>query len=125
MGVIDMRLKFVGALAIAALAASATQALADDHFGAIAYSTSSGSYGYSYDYSSRGEAEDRALAECSGDCKVVLWFKNACGALAVGNDHGYGTAWAGERGEAEATAMGYCRQYSQGCQVVRWVCTTR
>lgn len=119
-----MRLHVLAVLAVTALAVSATQAAADN-YGAIAYSTDSGAYGYSYDFSSRGEAEARALQECNGNCKIVLWFKNACGALAVGNDNGYGTAWATDRGGAEATAMSYCRQYSQGCQVVRWVCTTR
>src|ERR1700681_405368 len=77
-----------------------TQAAADN-FGAIAFSASSGAAGYSYDYASRDEAEERALQECGRGCEVVLWFKNACGALAVGTGNGYGSGWAASRSEAE------------------------
>jgi hypothetical protein len=80
---------------------AATAAAADDNFGAIAFSSSSGATGYSYDYDSRDGAEERALQECGPGCKVVLWFKNACGALAVGEGSGYGTGWASSRSEAE------------------------
>ncbi len=99
---------------------------ADDHYGAIAYSTDTGKYGYSYDYGSRGDAEQRALNECGeSGCSVVLWFRNACGALATADDHSYGTAWATSRGEAENTAMSYCNKYSSRCSIARWVCTSR
>jgi hypothetical protein len=104
--------------------AQPTSAMAD-YFGAIAFSTSDGAVGYSYDFGSREEAEERALQECGAGCEVVLWFKNACGAIAAGAGHGYGTGWAGSRGEAEGIAMRYCRQNAEGCEVLRWVCTTR
>ncbi len=119
-----MRLLVLGVVAATALAASATQAAADN-FGAIAYSTGSGAIGYSYDYGSRDEAEEHALQECGPGCQVVVWFKNACGAVAAGSDRGYGTGWADSRGEAEETAMRYCQQNSQGCRPVGWTCTSR
>jgi hypothetical protein len=106
----------LGNAALFVLLGAATAAAADDNFGAIAFSSSSGATGYSYDYDSRDGAEER---------KVVLWFKNACGALAVGEGSGYGTGWASSRSEAENLAMGYCRQNTGGCEISRWACTTR
>jgi uncharacterized protein DUF4189 len=98
-----------------------------NRFGAIAYSPSTGSHGWSYDYASREEAERVALANCmqhARDCSVPLWFQNACGALAVGPS-GFGTGWGINQGLAESYAIGVCGQYSTNCSVRRWVCTTR
>ena len=114
----------LGNAALFVLLGAATAAAADENFGAIAFSSSSGATGYSYDYDSRDGAEERALQECGPGCKVVLWFKNACGALAVGEGSGYGTGWASSRSEAENLAMGYCRQNTSGCEISRWACTT-
>lgn len=102
-----------------------TRALADDNYGAFAFSQDSGAYGYSYDHGSRGSAEQGALNRCSGGCSVVLWFKNACGALAAGEGHGYGTGWADNRGRAEEIAMSSCAENTGGCSVLAWACTSR
>ena len=100
-----------------------------ENFGAIADSENTGSYGYSYDYEHRRGAENRALNECfdtgADDCRVVIWFKNGCGALAIGND-GAGWGWAGgHRRQAEENALNGCYDYTNGCEIVLWVCTTR
>lgn len=42
-------------------------AQAQDNYGAIAYSDSTGNWGYSYDYGSRSEAENSALSRCKSD----------------------------------------------------------
>ena len=55
---------------------------------------------------------------------MPVWFRNACGALAVGAD-GYGSGWGSSRKSAEGQALQSCRRYSGGCAVIRWVCTTR
>jgi hypothetical protein len=105
-----------------------SEASAADNFGAISYSNTTGAYGYSYDYPSRGQAEERSLNECAArgtGCKVVLWFRNACGALATGTNYGYGFAWATSRGEAEQVALRYCRKYTNNCKIAVWTCTTR
>jgi len=113
-------------LAILTLLVWVAPSMAEDHYGALAYSTSSGRYGYSYDYGSRESAEERAISECNDNtCSAVLWFKNACAALATGDGHAYGTGWASERAEAENTAMSYCNKYGSNCSITRWVCTTR
>jgi hypothetical protein len=96
-----------------------------DHFGAIAFSTSNGAAGVSYDYSSGFDAQAIAIQRCGNDCTVVLTFTNACGALAVGAGRGYGTAWASNRQEAESIAMSYCSSNTTGCGPTLWACTTR
>lgn len=106
----------------------ATPAVARDYYGAIAYSPDMRAYGYSYDSRSRAHAEKTAMARCrsyGGGCRVVTWFRNACGALAIGDDGGYGGAWAGSRAAAERSALRTCAGSSSDCTVVRWACTTR
>ena len=108
------------------IGALATQpALADDYYGAIAFSNSSGALGWANDYGSQAEAENEALSQCGAGCEGVLWFKNACGAIATSSDHSYGTGWATSRSAAEAVAIQGCRQHASDCSVERWVCTTR
>jgi serine/threonine-protein kinase len=97
------------------------------NYGAIAYSPATGALGWSYDYRTRGEAESIALQNCSkhaSDCIVPLWFRNACGALAVGSN-GWGTAWGTNQSEAERKAITACQRWTMDCAVKRWVCTTR
>jgi hypothetical protein len=95
------------------------------HFGAIAFSRHSGAVGYSYDYSSGAAAEQSALNSCGGDCRVVVWFRNACGALAVGAGRGYGATWADTQSDAESLAINTCRANTTDCGVAQWVCTSK
>ncbi|GIL02492.1 MAG: hypothetical protein BroJett030_23910 [Alphaproteobacteria bacterium] len=111
-------------LAVALFVAFSPATALAQYFGAIAYSAYSGRWGYSYDYLSRYEAEQRALAECGGGCQIAVWFSNGCGALAVGPD-GWGSGWAYSRAQAEANALSACRSYSYGCRIQAWACTTR
>ena len=53
-------------------------------YGAIAYSSTRQAHGYSVDYPDQRSAQTRALKECGTDCKIALWFRDACAALAVG-----------------------------------------
>ena len=95
-------------------------------FGAIAYSTGTGSHGFSYGYPTRGQAERVALGNCAAyahDCQVLVYFYNACGALAVGRHLGYGYAWNASRAAARSAALANCRVNDSGCKVVRWVCS--
>ena len=99
---------------------------AQDNYGAIAYSSSSGRYGYSYDFGSRAEAENYAISKCGrSDCVVKVWFRNACGALAVGQRGGLGWGWSGSRGGAEDIALNECQAKTSACNVRVWSCTTR
>ena len=118
----------ISAIVFLAVVVSARGALADN-YGAIAYSSSTGSVAWSYDFHSRGGAENDALQRCARmarDCEVAIWFVNSCGALAVGSNGATGHAWATNRSAAEANALGYCRgSGGQSCSVTAWTCTTR
>ena len=95
-------------------------------FGAIAFSPGSGSHGFSYGYPSRGAAEQVAMRNChkyAGDCRIAIWFRNACGALAVGAGYGWGAGYAAGKQGAETIAMGYCRQHAGNCRIVRSYCS--
>jgi hypothetical protein len=102
------------------------RAAAQSNYGAIAYSPSTRAIGWSYDHGSRGAAEDAALVNCrkqANDC-VTHWFRDACGALAVG-PKGYGMAAGADRSLAESNAISSCQRWSTDCAIKQWVCTTR
>ena len=115
----------LGAVALAVIS-SAVTAAADDHYGAIAYSTDNGMYGYTYDYTALSSAEMDALKNC-GDaaCMIILWFKNSWGALAIGDGNAYGAATAASKDDAETSAMTFCSQQAKNCKVAQWVCSSQ
>ncbi len=99
-----------------------------DLYGALAFSPTTAAHGYSFDYANRAAAERRAINECEknaggGDCQAVVWFHNACGALAVG-DNAYGSGWGTDVLYAALYAMESCKKFTANCKVVRWVCTS-
>lgn len=101
-------------------------ALAKDYFGAIAYSPRSGAHGWANNHPSREAAERAAVAGCSKhaqDCRAVVWFKNACGALAIGQK-AYGWGWGATQALADGEAMKACAQQTTGCFVKQRLCTT-
>jgi uncharacterized protein DUF4189/KTSC domain-containing protein len=59
------------------------------------------------------------------DCRIVVWFRSACGALAVGSRNGHGWAWANSRGEAENNAINHCRGQTTNCGIAGWACTAQ
>ena len=73
--------------ALAMLAVVPCVAAAQELFGAIAYSEKAQKYGWANNYPTRDDATKAALEFCAKngpDCRVVLWFRNACGALVTG-----------------------------------------
>jgi serine/threonine-protein kinase len=125
----SIKIGLVGLMVILFTSFGLPAAEAFDNFGAISYSSATGAYGLSYDYRSRRGAERRALRECegyagTGDCSVLVWFKNACGALAQG-DGGVGSGWGVNVSIAQQYALQSCRRYYRNCRVVKWVCTSR
>jgi hypothetical protein len=101
---------------------------AQEYFGAIAYSARSGANGWAKDHASRTAAERAALKECSKhakDCRAVVWFRNGCGALAVGaKAHITGYGWGTTQALADAEALKACAKHAAGCEVKHKVCTT-
>jgi len=99
-------------------------------YGAIAYSPSTGQYGYSFDYMTRGDAERRALKGCRqgrdpGDCATEIWFFANCGALATGPHAIRGAAYAASEAAARKRAMQACTAQSKGkaCEIKASVCS--
>lgn len=89
----------------------------DDHhdargqhlYGAFAVSTATGDVGWAINSSTQSGAESLARSKCgASSCAGVLWFRNACGALAQSqNDSSWGWAWSTTRQEAITKAFGY------------------
>ena len=118
------RMTVFAMLAAAMIAGNATAARADS-FGAISLSPGSGATGWSHSYSSRWEAEEVAQSNCydyAGDCRVAIWFKNACGAVARGPD-GWGADWGRNRRAAQNAAIRSCERHSYDCKIIRWQCS--
>lgn len=103
-------------------------AFAQNYFGAIAYSPKTGAHGWAKDHPSREAAERAALAGCrkyANDCRGVVWFRNACGALATGLKREYGSAWGETQAAADSEALKLCAKYSKTCTIKQRVCTAR
>lgn len=118
-----MRIIAVGALATLLGTSAFARA---DRYGAIAYSRRTGHYGYADNAGSREAAERRALERCERrDCKVEVWFRNSCGALATGEDGQiYGWAHDTSLREAKESAVEHCRhEGGRRCRVLISACT--
>jgi hypothetical protein len=116
-------------LALFGLCWFASLAAAQDYYGAIAYSEADNAWGYSRNYSNREEAEQRALDECAArgsGCRVLVWFVNACGALAVANNGAYGSGWGSSLNRAYYEARKVCEKHGgSDCDIKCSVCTSR
>lgn len=88
-------------------------------YGAIAYSPTTGRYGYTYNYEYLGDAENDAIANCNAsDAVIATWARNEWCALAVSDDGSYGWSSAPTEAEAEAEALSYC---TGNAHVLAWV----
>jgi serine/threonine-protein kinase len=94
-------------------------------YGAIAYSWRTGAYGYGYNYPTRSSAERRALNECGSlDCRVVVWVRNACAALAENRTGEVAWAWDPSKDRAAEAALARCRSKGgQNCRILCAGCT--
>jgi|GEM_PF-3191575 len=92
-------------------------------YGAISRSARTGRIGWSYGYSSLGEAQLAATNSCGeSDCLVVAWEQNRCAALVEGAG-AWGSASGVNVADAEARALDACAaEGGYGCRLVRWVC---
>jgi Domain of unknown function (DUF4189) len=90
-----------------------------DYFAAIAYSPSTGQYGYSYDYTNLAAAKQAALSRCKiPDAEVVVWAKNGYCALAAGKGTGYGGAWGATAAQARANAVVESKKHTSDSKVL-------
>jgi hypothetical protein len=112
---------------IAAPARAEVVYLDDYSYAAVAYSTSTGEFGYAYNYYSLAEAKREALSTCpADDAEIVGWVQGGFLVLAIGEDNSYGIGW--EYGDgastraAAATARANCE--SHDTRVVKMVYVT-
>jgi hypothetical protein len=90
--------------------------------GAIAYSQSTGDWGYA---TGGRSAAYNALKNCkAADAKVIAQKLDCWMALALGDDKSaYGWGYAGNRAEAEAFALEDCRKRTKNAKIVVSFCT--
>lgn len=107
-------------LAIVCALGSAQPVLAADSYAAIAFSPSTGQWGYGNGYSTRAAALQRARNECGASDARTFWTKNAWIALAVSDQDpgGYGWAWASTAAQARAKARNECLKRNPDARVV-------
>jgi uncharacterized protein DUF4189 len=108
------------ALLIAAVDAVAARQGNRQLWGAIAYSTKTGSYGFAVDRRTRREAEMEAFRQCGSNCDLIRTFRDACGAVAakpnrVSSDTG------ASREIAQMKALKKC---GSDCAIKVWACTS-
>ncbi len=82
-----------------------------------------GASAYSHSYNSQYKARRRVNRECRGNCTVIKTFYNSCGAIAAGDDNGWGWGYAPSRRRATRLALQYCRRNSYNCTVRAWACS--
>jgi serine/threonine-protein kinase len=115
-----------GVLAITLLTAATTT---QDTYGAIYFSQDTGVYGYSWNHVTQADAEDAAYRECresARDCERASWFRNACGALAIADNNGWGSSWGNTIAEAERQSLAKCREYDNtNCRIEISFCSSR
>ena len=111
---------FVSAIALEA---------AQNRYAAIAFSKSTGRWGYGNGYATKEAAIARALQECGQRDAITKWTKNAWISLAVSNrtptGYGYGWAWATNAARARANARRQCVAHNGNGRVVLTVSAYR
>jgi hypothetical protein len=89
-------------------------------WGAIAYSTKSGSFGYAVDVKTKRDAEAAAFRQCGSNCDLIRTFRDACAAVATKPTRTSSDTGA-SREIAEMKAMKKC---GSDCAVKVWACTS-
>jgi hypothetical protein len=117
------------ALGFAAMLAGSTTAAYAGDFGALALSPR-GAWGYSEDFNSVDEAQDRALAECNKHdrgCNIVRVFENICVSVARNEVASKPiVTWVSGRSQEERrqVALRNCRNDGgNDCKILKEFCT--
>ena len=103
-----------------------------DLWGSIAFSQDpSGGYTWAIVWNSSGaeQAKQAGLEVCQREggesCQDVGWFRNACGALALGDGNGFGTGGGETTDKAERAALERCRVSNRNCRIEVSRCSDR
>jgi len=94
-------------------------------WGAIAISPDTGRVGYSQGLNSAIEAEQAAVGLCKArDCRAVVNFTNACGAVAQSiQNTSWAWGWDHDSTAAQKSALISCSRYGGGCRVIGSICS--
>ena len=103
----------------------------EDLYGSIAFSQEPGggyAWGMAWDHDNLTAARRQAVAACQdrggSNCAEQVWFRNACGALYIGDGNGWGSGWGRTKSIAEDMARGQCRSRNSNCQQAASQCVT-
>ena len=108
------------ALLIVALEASGARSGKRQLWGAIAYNSKTGAYGYAIDVKTKRDAETAAFNQCGSGCGLIKTFRDACGVVAVdGKRVTYESGASREIAESKARA-----KCGESCTVKVWACTS-
>ncbi len=121
-----MRIGRVGSVWVLVLATFRAGATTAAEWGTIAFSPSTHATGWSYNKVNEVDGELAALNACdryASDCITAINFHDACGALAIGSNGGWGAAWGYDDADAQFKALDICTVNDEGCEVVRWQCS--
>ncbi|MDQ3905934.1 MAG: DUF4189 domain-containing protein [Actinomycetota bacterium] len=115
-------LALFAALLVALLPTDAASAAQED-YGAIAWSRSTGVMAVGF-AGSVNNAAQAAIVQCQAngggsDCAAYGWFYQGYAAFAHGNETGWGFGWGTDAGYADTYAIQYCQQNSSdnSCQI--------
>ena len=93
-------------------------------YGSIAYARTSSGHagGIAWNGRSHVNARQLALQQCreaggGSACREIGWFRNACAAVAIGDNEAYGTGSGETMTTAERDALDKCRIGNRDCQV--------
>ena len=89
-------------------------------WGAIAYNSKTGAYGYSIDQRTKRDAETAAFNQCGSGCGMIKTFRDACGVVAVGGKRTIYESGA-SREITESKALTKC---GDACAIKVWACTS-
>lgn len=122
----EIGMKIQTALGAAILLLSG-QVLAQDYYGAMAFCQKSGATSWARNYASQADAEKSAMAKCrelgGKQCQTLVWFKNGCGSIAIGEGRAAGSGWGTTSDRAQLEAMKSCSGVTRKCEIKHTSCT--
>ena len=119
------RVKLLCWLMLCLMVVASSPASAQSLYGSIAFSEEYGggyAWGMAWSYGTLSEAQNNAISECrrkgGTNCGEIVWFRDACGALAIGDNGGYGSGWGTSYGIAQQYALNTCQSYgNRNCRI--------
>ena len=100
-------------------------AMAEKVFGAIAFSASTGKFGWVKNTAQKGDAQAEAVIQCGvDDCDTVVVFPH-CAALSVGDGFGMGFSADKSVAKAEETALAQCDGFTSNCIISASFCNDK